>query len=448
MPDSSPLTTVRQVFNISPPHKPEVPVQTRIRLPRPGQSFDGYSFPVSGLVRLRHPTDRLVSIEIRSDDYEVDKFLTQRLMPRRPRTMTSESAAPVQSFVTPGLRGAGVHKFQGLVNVFGLSPHCRLFVDALLENGTRHRICRFDVDCLRPLPPPSDISPLLVSALPRSGTTWLVDLLAGHPHVVTDPVYPYEVRPATYWAHMLRVLTQPYNDSGDRSELFVIDARAIGGSPFFSPALAHLIPWHTTEYPEELLHTVRRLTASFYGRLLQEHRKRTPAYFIEKFPGITPPLTLRWLYPQVREIMLIRHPHAVMQSIFRFNEKRGYKDFGEEIHGRTEALFASVSRQLQDYLYSFNTRCGDGSGIVVRYEDLAADTAATLASLLELCGLDGGPKVVASMIARSRQRRVREHITSESGQEMKSTLTGQEREWVNRYFASPLATFYPEESTA
>jgi hypothetical protein len=405
-----------------------------------GQAFDGWYFRIAGFVELRQPTDRLKSIEIRSDDYDI-----ATLPAAQADVEASRFAALAQSLGLTLSHGEGMLSFQGLVNTFGLSPHCRFFVDALLESGARHRLCRIEADCPIPPPPPSDFSPLLLNALPRSGTTWLIDLLTGHPHLVTDPIYPYEVRPTVYWAHMIRVLTQPYNNPQDRNELFVVKSHSIGGSPFFSGGLRHLIPWHTSAYPQELMNTARRLTADFYGRLRQEHGKRTPTYIVEKFPGTKPPLTMRWLFPKVREIMLVRHPRAVMESILSFNEQRGYKDFGEEIHGRTEALFVSVSRNLQGQLYSFNTRCGDGSGIIVKYEDLASDTAATLKSILDMCDVDSSPSVIDEMIARSERRRVAEHITSGSAKKTKSSLSGEEQQWIAKHFAGVLEKFYPDD---
>jgi Sulfotransferase family len=439
----SPCTTIKQVVNLIALKNPDGPVQVEMCLPRPGQAYDGWYFPISGLVRLRNPTDRLVSVEIRSDDYAVDTFTPEQARQKPADVKASGFATLVDSLASAISPRDGSLTFQGMVNTFGLSPHCRFFADALMESGARHRLCRIEADCVIPTPPPSDFSPLLLNALPRSGTTWLIDLLAGHPSIVTDPIYPYEVRPTVYWAHMLRVLTQPYNNAAERNELFIGNSHSIGGSPYFSPALEHLIPWHTTAYPEELLNTVRRLTKDFYGRLQREHGKKTPAFIVEKFPGKKPPLTMRWLFPKVREIMLIRHPRAVMQSIFSFNEQRGYKDFGEETHGRTEALFAYVSRQLQDYLYSYNTRCDDRSGIVVRYEDLAADTPATLKSILDICELDTSPPVVREMIARSERRRVAEHITSGSAHKSKTSLTGEENQWIAKHFAGVLEKFYP-----
>jgi hypothetical protein len=438
-------TTIKQVVNLIALKNPDGPVEAEIHSPQPHQRVEGWYFPLSGIVSLRDPADRLHSIEIRSDDYAVDTLTPEQPPPRPAEVKASGFATLVDSFTVASKPRHGVVPFQGLVNTFGLSTHCRFFVDAMMESGTRRRLTRIEAECHIPTPPPSDFSPLLLNALPRSGTTWLIDLLAGHPHIVTDPIYPYEVRPTVYWAHMLRVLTQPYNNPGDRNELFIGNSHAIGGSPFFSPALEHLIPWHTTAYPDELLTTVRRLTADFYGRLAREHGKQTPAFLVEKFPGKKPPLTMRWLFPKVREIMLVRHPRAVMQSIFSFNEQRGYKDFGEETHGRTEALFAYVSRQLQDYLYSFNTRCGDGSGIIVRYEDLAADTPATLRSILDICELDGSPRIVDGMILRSERRRVADHITSGSAQKSKTSLSGEERQWIAKHFASVLEKFYPDD---
>src|SRR5262245_55099964 len=45
------------------------------------------------------------------------------------------------------------------------------------------------------------LQPLMITSLGRMGTTWLMHLLAEHPHVVAHRAYPYEARCASYWIH-------------------------------------------------------------------------------------------------------------------------------------------------------------------------------------------------------------------------------------------------------
>lgn len=58
------------------------------------------------------------------------------------------------------------------------------------------------------------LQPILLSALARSGTTWLMRLLISHPAIVGYPRYPYELHVAGYAWHACRVLAAPSGLTG------------------------------------------------------------------------------------------------------------------------------------------------------------------------------------------------------------------------------------------
>jgi hypothetical protein len=73
----------------------------------------------------------------------------------------------------------------------------------------------------------------MVTSLGRTGTTLLVSLLASHPAVVAHRTYPYEIFPAKYWLHMLRVLAEPANHrESSQAEDFSEDIWNVGHNPF------------------------------------------------------------------------------------------------------------------------------------------------------------------------------------------------------------------------
>ena len=52
-------------------------------------------------------------------------------------------------------------------------------------------------------------SALQLTSVGRTGTTWMMRMLAAHPGIVAHTNHPLEIWPARYWAHMLKVLSGP-----------------------------------------------------------------------------------------------------------------------------------------------------------------------------------------------------------------------------------------------
>ena len=52
-------------------------------------------------------------------------------------------------------------------------------------------------------------SPLIVTTLGRTGSTWLIHLLASHPAVTAYRPFSFEPRAATYWIDILTSLAEP-----------------------------------------------------------------------------------------------------------------------------------------------------------------------------------------------------------------------------------------------
>ena len=103
--------------------------------------------------------------------------------------------------------------FHVLAGLLGLGPNPRLELEVVLADGTRvpagwisaARGGRFARGLRRKL------RPLIVNCPGRSGSTFLMKLLAAHPEVVVFRRFPYESTPARYWMHMLSVLAEPAN---------------------------------------------------------------------------------------------------------------------------------------------------------------------------------------------------------------------------------------------
>ncbi|MGE5090524.1 MAG: sulfotransferase family protein [Candidatus Levyibacteriota bacterium] len=423
-------TRVRGVFVES---NPAFPAELELLTPAVGSRWPGWSCPITGRLRLRAQGDAIKSVRVGTVSTIIDEF-------------------PVEH---PS--GDAVHRFGGLVSTVGFPPRGAIHLNVLLGSGASFDACRIEVDCETPRPASTRFSPILVNALPRSGTTWFVSLLSEHPGMLAYPQYPFEVRHSVYAMSLLRTLTNPYSDPAERRELrLLVDRNLVGGSPYYTGFLQDLVPWYATTYGEEVMAFVRGSVEAFYRHVRTRGGwgKRRARHFVEKFPGRLPALAMRWIFPAVREIYLVRNPFDVMASIFRFNQRRGYPDFGEEVHGRSEALFRHVALANREELAFFEERCRDGSGTIVRYEDLRADTPGTLRAILKWLGVDHSDRVIRSMIDGADRRHFPEHVTNRSpsaaaaaaaaAPAQSSPLAPHEEDWIRECFADLLERFYPQ----
>ena len=113
--------------------------------------------------------------------------------------------------------------------------------------------------------------PIAVTCLGRSGTTWLMRMLASHPEIVVYRRFPYESTPAKYWMHMLRVLSEPANMvQSTQPDTFHNDVWAVGNNPYYDDRrsrrsrLARLV---RREYVERLARFCQRSIDDWYTTL-------------------------------------------------------------------------------------------------------------------------------------------------------------------------------------
>ena len=352
--------------------------------PAAGTSLDRTTFELSGWVIGRHSPAR----EVRLVE---DNVLLRRipLLVSRPDVVAVHWEAPEQS------------GFWSLVGTVGLERDFALIVRAVLEDETR-----VDLATIRgrraPIAPSTEapLRPLLLTSLGRTGTTLLMGLLSAHPAIVADRNYPYEVFPARYWLHMLRVLSEPadHTDSSHPGD-FSQDLLEIGFNPFHTspvtnePALADLLGHR---YVERLARFCRESIDDFYTALATLQGKASAEFFVEKFQPDHVPRIARDLYPDTKEVFLVRDFRDLFCSVLAFNEKRGTLDFGRERFETDEEYVGWVRLGAERLVNAWKSR--EASSHLVRYEDLATKPAETIAGLLEYLGLDRSPEAVEGMV--------------------------------------------------
>ena len=105
----------------------------------------------------------------------------------------------------------GRYHFRGRVNLLGTAPREELELHAITPDEEAVLLARLDAHRTVLAPQVSvRFRPLLVNGLDKSETSWLMHILHLHPDVVVAGGHPFEVQAAQYWAHVARMLGQPF----------------------------------------------------------------------------------------------------------------------------------------------------------------------------------------------------------------------------------------------
>jgi hypothetical protein len=181
------------------------------------------------------------------------------------------------------------------------------------------------------------LTPILVTAPGRSGTTLLMGLLARSPAIIAAELVPYELRLLSYHAAAYNVLTAPADlERSTHPDRLEGDGFHIGFNPFHSQqyAQAFRLPAPVRDYfdafvPTQVAANARRMIEEFYGRLATDRGKTQARYFAEKGNNLHKPTRefTRRAFGSVRELVILRDPRDVLCShmaYFSSSPEKGY----------------------------------------------------------------------------------------------------------------------------
>jgi hypothetical protein len=245
------------------------------------------------------------------------------------------------------------------------------------------------------------LTPLLVTTLGRSGSSWLMRLLGQHPQIVTYRPGEREPRALTYWADVCFALSGPRRAftpllGEQRSPGWWAGGEGVPEDPSVpEEALARHL---TLEVPAALSAFCRGRVDALAAVLAGlEGKGGTGRYLAEKFvPGQAPVRDLlRAWYPALREVVLVRDPRDLFCSAAAYNARRGLVTFGRDLVA-TDALHLAW---LADRVAEMAEAAGRDGAHILRYEDLALRPEEALAGLLGFLGLEGDPQALLAAAA-------------------------------------------------
>ena len=263
------------------------------------------------------------------------------------------------------------------------------------------------------------LRPLMVTAPGRMGTTWLMRLASEHPAIVAVRTYPYEAKPARYWLHLVEVLSQPADHLvGGTTQPVFTQRRTVGANTYYPGPIAPTAPldaWFGRAYVERLAAFGQQSIDETYLQVAAAQGQAASVYFAEKHaPDRIPGLAWE-LYPDAREVFLIRDYRDVLSSVLAFNARRGYDGFGRDGYDSDEAYVRErlgwSLRRMRD-----GWQARSGRSHLIRYEDLIVQPSDTVGALFAYLDLDASEAMVAGVLARASAENavLRQHQTSDS----------------------------------
>ena len=291
---------------------------------------------------------------------------------------------------------------------------------AILPDGTPATLATLTVRD-EPLPQvdASYLQPLLVTSVARSGSTWLMQVLAEHPGIVAYRRYPYEMRPSLYWLHMFEVLSGVPDRARpiDHPKSFRRDPSIVGANPFHTEVLQEypsLGEWSEQTYRDNLARFSQDSIEQFYRHVAANQDQPDAVYFAEKRHPNAHTAVLWDMYPGAREVILIRDFRDAATSALAFNERRGHQGFGRGRVDSDEEFLRTFWRAARALHRHWQHR--QAHAHLVRYEDLIDKRDETLGALLQYLGLDADPALMATMRERAtgESPHLRLHKTSGS----------------------------------
>jgi Sulfotransferase family len=334
---------------------------------------------------------------------------------------TADRRRPDVGATFPDRPDAAESGFEFVVSSLSLKVEFELAIDAVSAGGARASLGRLR-GRRRPLRSGyrPRLQPLLITTLGRSGSAWLTGLLSLHHELLALSPFRFEAKLTSYWMEMLHTLAEPASYIQTILPEISDPEWWIGSRQ--TPVPVHLrdsgMPrWLACENVEILAGFCQSRFDGFYHELAGLQKRPQARLFVEKcYPGPVP-RAIAELYPDCRELVLVRDVRDMVCSIDDYNARRGFKLWGREKAQTDEEWFHHLRGEAGKLLESWRTR--QDRAHLVRYEDLIADPERTLTEILSYAGVSAGADIVAQMFEQDTRQAPEEkrfHQTSGSAE--------------------------------
>jgi Sulfotransferase family len=286
------------------------------------------------------------------------------------------------------------------IGALRLGPRFELSVSARLEDGTQTPVAsiRGRRQLLETAFVPR-LQPIGLTTLGRTGSTAVTRLIGSHPAVAAYRPFEFEPRVMTYWIDLLTELADPaafrrqVTPAGPLANRWWAGAGRTLPRRIKDDQLQALVGGENVQVLAELSQS--RIDA-FYSRVAGMSGRPGATHFVEKLGPATGGL-LRELYPDAREIFLVRDFRDMVASTFAFNEKRGFQGFGRDrVATDAEYVTGPVATSVAELVQAWGARAA--GAYLLRYEDLVLRPRETVHEVLVFLDLDPSEETVGAML--------------------------------------------------
>lgn len=268
-----------------------------------------------------------------------------------------------------------------------------------------------------------NVTPIMLRTQARSGSTYLMQLLANFPDIVATKQHPYEIRIAQYYAACYQTLSgSSDHDNSSRPNFFHRDqgVQWIGTNPFNNLAknsvknigAPHYQLWSKNEYNPSLKKFFTQTIENYYQSEARYQGKSAPRFFCEKSfyinrgADVQDANVMHLLSKDCVDIYLVRDPLDILVSQIAFFRKN------EEI---TLAAMKNIVKNLAKHMNKMVTDyMSNSSTHIIYYEMLINDPTSALLSLSQYLQLDYDEKQLCRIVEQVANETEKKHITSKS----------------------------------
>ncbi len=191
------------------------------------------------------------------------------------------------------------------------------------------------------------IHPVMLTGFSRTGSNLLLRVLGAHQEIVAYRPYQYEPRVRTYWADVLRELTEPAANLRQIVTPGSIAERGwwLGLAPRMPRPLddADVEGALAVDAVEDAVDFCQGRITRVYEQIAAATARPEAQLFAEKLlPGAVP--TIAWeLYPDAREVFLVRDFRDMMASVLDWKARFGGAWFGQGAARATSSSCAAAT---------------------------------------------------------------------------------------------------------
>jgi hypothetical protein len=317
------------------------------------------------------------------------------------RRIALEVERPDVAAANPDVPHALLSGFRLPISALNLPQTFELSIRVVLGDDSSHEVARLRGRRarLRSTFEPR-LQPLMITTTGRTGSTALVQLLGAHPQVLAYRPFAYEPRVTGYWLKVLTALSEPVSYI---RQVFWPGPREtwwLGRDAPVPPPLADqpVQEWMGSANVEAIAGFCQSRIEAFYEQIAGHIERERPMYFTERYPprSLVPALVSE-IYPQARELVLVRDFRDVVSSMLAFNEKRGVKGFGRDrADSDEEFILRGMGRSVAALVRCWEER--SGSAHLVRYEDMVLRPEETSKAVLRYLGLESARETIEAMV--------------------------------------------------